>query len=272
MTLAAGVLDDLLRSAEIRAAHLAEQPAPPPPSDPPPPFAAALEGREALSIIAEFKRRSPSAGRIRDDDPAARALAYRNAGASAISVLTEPASFGGAFADLTRARAASGLPALMKDFVVHEAQIHAGRAAGASAVLLIVRCLDGVRLEALHREAASIGLDTLVEVHDAAELDRALALEGAVIGVNNRDLDTLTTDRRRAAALLPRIPAGRIAVAESGYTEPAHLDELRGLADAVLIGSALMRAADPGPFLEAATRPRPAPFLEAATRPPCLAR
>ena len=253
------ILDRLVRSARARAARLAERPRAPAPAIPPPRFAAALRGRETLSIIAEFKRRSPSAGAIRDDDPASRATAYRDAGAAAISVLTEPASFGGSFADLTRAQAASGLPALMKDFIVHEAQIHAGRAAGASAALLIVRCLDDARLEALHREAVAVGLDTLVEVHDAAELDRALALENAMIGVNNRDLDALNTDRRRAAALLPRIPADRIAVAESGYTEPAHLEELRGLADAVLIGSALMRAADPAPFLAAATRRPGAP-------------
>ncbi len=249
-----GVLDALTRSAEARAARLAERPLRPtgrPVSRPP--FREALRGRGALSVIAEFKRRSPSAGMIREDDPAGRARAYRDAGASALSVLTEPDSFGGSFEDLTAAAEASGLPVLMKDFVVHPAQIRAGWAAGASAVLLIVRCLDDRRLRELHGEARALGLDTLVEVHDAAELDRALALEGAVIGVNNRDLDTLTTDRRRAAGLLPTVPPDRVAVAESGYLEPAHLAELRGLADAVLIGSALMRAADPAPFLKAAT-------------------
>ena len=130
--------------------------------------------------------------------------------------------------------------------------------AGASAVLLIVRCLDDARLRHLYREARSLGLDTLIEVHDAAELERALALEDAIVGINNRDLDTLRTDRRRARDLLPRVPAGRIAVAESGYLEPEHLTELRGRADAVLIGTALMRAADPSAFLRAATEPVPA--------------
>ena len=143
----------------------------------------------------------------------------------------------------------------MKDFVVDPAQVRAGWAAGASAVLLIVRCLDETRLRRLYDEARSLGLAALVEVHDAEELDRALGLEEAIVGINNRDLDTLATDRRRAAALLPRVPAGRVAVAESGYLEPAHLGELRGKADAVLIGTALMRAPDPAAFLRAAREP-----------------
>ncbi len=217
-----------------------------------------MGGRATLSVIAEFKRRSPSAGAIRNDDPATRAAAYRKAGASAISVLTDPDAFGGSLEDLQAASSASGLPVLMKDFIVDPAQIRAGWAAGASAVLLIVRCLDDARLRRLHREARSLGLDALVEVHDAAELERALALEDAIVGINNRDLDTLRTDRRRARDLLPRVPAGRIAVAESGYLEPEHLAELRGRADAVLIGTALMRAADPSAFLRAATEPVPA--------------
>lgn len=253
------VLDGLLRGAEARAAALARRPPSPEPGFARrPSFRAALSGKDALSVIAEFKRRSPSAGAIRDDDPAARTRAYRDGGAAAVSVLTEPDAFSGSFEDLTSAARASGLPVLMKDFVVREAQIRAGWAAGASAVLLIVRCLEDGELRRLHTAAGSLGLDCLVEVHDARELDRAIALEGAVIGVNNRDLDTLRTDRRRAAALLPRIPPDRVAVAESGYLEPGHLDELRGLADGVLIGSALMRAGDPASFLEAAVRPVPA--------------
>ena len=252
------VLTGLIRSAEARAKRLAAGPAPGRPMREPPSFRAAIGGRDTLSVIAEFKRRSPSAGAIRDADPAARAVAYREAGASAISVLTDPDAFGGSLGDLQAASAASGLPILMKDFIVDPVQIRAGRAAGASAVLLIVRCLDDGRLRGLYQEARSLGLDALVEVHDEAELDRALGLEGALVGINNRDLDTLQTDRRRAAALLPRIPAGRIAVAESGYVDPEHLTELRGAADAVLIGTALMRAADPSAFLRAATEPVPA--------------
>ena len=254
----ARVLERLVRGAEARAARLAAGPRPAPPQREPPSFRKAVGGRDALSVIAEFKRKSPSAGSIRDDDPGARALAYREAGASAVSVLTDPDAFGGSLADLQAASAASGLPILMKDFIVDPVQIRAGWAAGASAVLLIVRCLDDARLRGLHREARSLGLDALVEVHDAAELDRALALEDAIVGINNRDLDTLQTDRRRARDLLPRVPSGRIAVAESGYLEPEHLTELRGRADAVLIGTALMRAADPSAFLRAATEPVPA--------------
>lgn len=251
------VLAGLVRSAEARAKRLAAGPAPGGPECEPPSFRAAIHGRATLSVIAEFKRRSPSAGAIRDDDPVTRAAAYRDAGASAISVLTDPDAFGGSLADLRAASSASGLPILMKDFIVDPAQIRAGRAAGASAVLLIVRCLDDVRLRGLYDEVRSLGLDALVEVHDPAELDRALALEGAIVGINNRDLDTLQTHRSRALDLLPRVPPGRIAVAESGYLEPEHLSELRGRADAVLIGTALMRAADPSGFLRAATEPVP---------------
>lgn len=251
------VLEGLVRGAEARAERLAAGPLPGRPEREPPSFRTAIAGRDTLSVIAEFKRKSPSAGAIRDDDPGARALAYREAGASAVSVLTDPGAFGGSLDDLRVASAASGLPILMKDFIVDPVQIRAGWAAGASAVLLIVRCLDDSRLRHLYREVRALGLDALVEVHDAAELDRALALEDAIVGINNRDLDTLQTDRRRAANLLPRVPSGRIAVAESGYLEPEDLVELRGRADAVLIGTALMRANDPSAFLRAATEPVP---------------
>ena len=249
------VLAGLVASARRRAQRLAAGPLPPAPQRRPPSFREALAGRGRLSVIAEFKRRSPSAGPIRDDDPERRARVYREAGAAAISVLTDPDAFGGSLADLTSAARGAALPVLMKDFVVRPEQIRAGWSAGASAVLLIVRCLDDRDLERLHAEAAALGLDTLVETHDPAEIERALALPDALIGINNRDLDTLTTDRRRALALLPRIPPDRIAVAESGYLTPDHLAELRGRADAVLIGAALMRAADPSEFLRAATRP-----------------
>ena len=245
------VLEALVAAARKRAARLPAG-APGPASSPPPSFAAAVSGRGRLSVIAEFKRRSPSAGAIREDDPAARARRYREAGAAALSVLTDPDAFGGSCADLTAAARASGLPVLMKDFVVSPAQVRAGRDAGASAVLLIARCLDDRTLAALHAEAQSAGLDTLVEIHDEAELSRALALPEALIGVNNRDLDTLETDRARADALLPRIPPDRVAVAESGYLEPEHLEPLCGRADAVLVGTALMRAADPAAFFRRA--------------------
>ncbi len=250
-----GALDSLVRAARNRAAQLAAQlaacPTPELPSGPArPSFAAALRGRERLSVIAEFKRRSPSAGPIAADaDPAHQARRYREAGTAALSVLTDPDGFGGSFADLAAAAEASRLPTLMKDFVVHPAQMRAGRAAGAAAVLLIARCLSGSELADLDREARSLGLDVLVEVHDAEELERALALPEALLGINNRDLDTFEVDRRRADRLLGRIPEDRIAVAESGYRDPSHLAPLRGRADAVLIGTALMR--DPAMFRQA---------------------
>ena len=246
------VLEGLIRNAHRRGAVLASAPPPPPPRTAALSFRKAVRGRGHLSVIAEFKRRSPSAGVIRNDDPARRARAYRRSGASAISVLTDPDAFGGSLADLSAAAASSSLPVLMKDFIVCPEQIRAGWSAGASAILLIARCLDDPSLVRLHSEAASLGLDVLVEVHDRAELDRALRLEDALIGINNRDLDTLGVDRRRALALLPRVPDGRVAVAESGYLEPDHLLELLGLADAVLIGTVLMKAPDPGPFLKVA--------------------
>lgn len=260
-----GLLDALTAAARQRASRLPAS-APGPPAVRPPSLAAEVAGRRTVSVIAEFKRESPSAGTIRgDEDAAERAVRYRDAGAAALSVLTEPTRFGGSLGDLTAAAGASGLPALMKDFVVAPAQIRAGRDAGASAVLLVARCLDDGELRALYEEAVEDGLDALVEVHDAAELDRALALPAALIGVNNRDLDTLAVDRRRAASLLPRVPADRIAVAESGYLEPEHLTGLRGAADAVLIGTALMRAADPARFFAALSRPAPrAPEAAAA--------
>ncbi len=239
------MLTGLVRSARERAAVLAALPDSGTPPAPVPTFAGAIRGKERLSVIAEFKRRSPSAGLIADADPADRARRYRDAGAAALSVLTDPVAFGGSFGDLTAATRASGLPALMKDFVVHPAQMRAGRAAGAAAVLLIVRCLDESELPDLYRQARSLGLDVLVEVHDADELERALALPEAILGINNRDLDTLEVDRSRADRLLGRVPGDRITVAESGYRKPSQLDPLRGRADAVLIGTALMRTADP---------------------------
>jgi len=160
-------------------------------------------------VIAEFKRRSPSEGAIRQDDPARRAVGYRDAGAAALSVLTAPDGFDGSLADLTAAALASGLPVLMKDFVVSAEQLRAGWSAGASAALLIVRALRPEALAALYREARRLGLDVLVEVHDRSELAQALDLEEALVGINNRDLDSLETDRRRASRLLGAIPRSR---------------------------------------------------------------
>jgi indole-3-glycerol phosphate synthase len=215
-------------------------------------FAARLTG-PTLGLIAEVKRRSPSAGAIaRDLDPATHACAYESAGASAISVLTEPEHFGGTLADLAAVRAAVGLPLLRKDFIIDELQLLEARAAGAAAALLIVRILTPARLSALARFAAQVGLETLVEAHTAAEVGVAVESGARVIGVNSRDLDSFAVDREGAWGLLGRIPAGRVAVAESGIgsAEDAARAAAAG-ADAVLVGAALSGSGDPGALVRA---------------------
>lgn len=215
-----------------------------------PDFAQAVRGRDSLSVIAEFKRRSPSAGGIDETAAIERQLPrYASAGAAAISVLTEPTRFLGGDADLERAAQVVDLPLLMKDFVVDARQVRRARELGASAVLLIARCLDDAALRDLAAACATLGLAALVECHDAAEVDRALAIERAMIGVNNRDLDTLAIDLSLAPRLLARVPGDRVAVAESGYLEPRDAAGLRGLADAVLIGTSLMKSRDPAAFV-----------------------
>ena len=213
--------------------------------------------RPGLSVIAEHKRRSPSAGAIREDLSLAEVVgAYERGGAAAVSVLTDGPSFGGRLEDLTEARAAVGLPLLRKDFIVDPYQLYEGAAAGADAVLLIVAALGRRELERLEREAAALRLATLVEVHDAAELEIAAELGAPIIGINNRDLTTLAVDVRTTFSLLERMPAQAIVVAESGFSRRRELDELAGAGvDAVLIGEALMRAAD----LERACRVLTAP-------------
>ncbi len=211
----------------------------------PPPFAAALRGR-SVAVIAELKRRSPSAGALRADaDARTRAGAYLAAGAAAVSVLTEPLRFGGSLEDLEQV-AALGRPALRKDFIISELQLLEARAAGASAALLIVRALGPDRLRDLVAAADGIGVEALVEVHSEAELETALATGARIVGVNARDLETLEMDGGLAGRLLPRVPADVIAVAESGLAgrDDVALVAAAG-ADAVLVGSALMRAADP---------------------------
>jgi indole-3-glycerol phosphate synthase len=208
--------------------------------------------RPGLALIAEFKRRSPSSGEIRPGASVADVVgAYGRGGAAALSVLTDERSFGGSLDDLREARGASGLPILRKDFVVDPYQLHEAAVSGADAVLLIVAALDDESLRALHQEASALGLDCLVEVHDEVELERALALDADPIGINNRDLTDLSVDVETAARLLAEMPDGKTVVAESGYECRDQLDELerRGAA-AVLVGEALMRAADP----EAAVR------------------
>jgi indole-3-glycerol phosphate synthase len=215
------------------------------------PFSEALV-RPGLSLIAEFKRRSPSAGDISTTAVVADQVgAYERGGAAALSVLTDEPHFGGSLEDLRAARAACSLPIIRKDFIVDPYQLYEAAVNGADAVLLIARALEDEQLRSLHEEARSIDIDCLVEVHDGEELERALEAGAEVIGINNRDLDQGTVDLARTFELMPDVPAGKTVVAESGISGPAELLELdRVGVDAVLIGSALMVAEDP----EAKTR------------------
>ena len=210
-----------------------------------------------LGAIAEIKRRSPSAGDLRPDaDPARIAPAYARAGAAAVSVLVD-ARFGGTWDDLRAARAASDVPLLAKGFFSTPEDLRTAKEAGADAVLLLLRDLEDDTARSLTAEADRLGLDTLVEAHDAAELDRGIALGAPVLGVNARDLTTFAIDRDAQLALLARIPADRVVVAESGIVSCAQgaAAELAG-ADAILVGSALMRAPDPAAKLaELVSRP-----------------
>jgi indole-3-glycerol phosphate synthase len=211
------------------------------------PFNEALV-RPGLSLIAEFKRRSPSAGQIAAAgvDVAAQVAAYERGGAAALSVLTDEPHFGGSLADLGAARAACGMPILRKDFLVDRYQLYEAAVNGADAVLLIVAALGDEDLRELHREARAIDLDCLVEVHDGEELERALEAGAEVIGINNRNLDDMTVDIGTTYELMPDVPAGKTVVAESGISGRGELEELERVGvDAVLIGSALMVAEDP---------------------------
>jgi indole-3-glycerol phosphate synthase len=210
------------------------------------PFKEALV-RPGVAVICEFKRRSPSAGEIR---PGARVnetvSAYELGGAAALSVLTEASGFGGSLDDLQAARQASDLPILRKDFVVDSYQLLEATVFGADAVLLIVAALDRQELSELYREAQSLDLDTVIEVHDADELEVALDLDADVIGINNRNLRDFTVDIATTEELVVDVPAGKTVVAESGYTTREQIEELERIGvDAVLIGEALMRAEDP---------------------------
>ncbi len=208
--------------------------------------------RPELSIIAEFKRRSPSAGDIAADrDISTQVRGYEAGGAAALSILTDETHFGGSLDDIRSARAACDLPILRKDFIVDTYQLYEAAEAGADAVLLIVRALGGPELSRLQQEALSLDLDVLVEVHDEPELEVALEADAEVIGINNRDLDEQTVDIRRTYELMPDVPAGKTVVAESGISTREQLVDLEDIGvDAVLIGEALMRSENP----EAAAR------------------
>ena len=215
-------------------------------------FRAALARRDRVNIIAECKRRSPSRGVLRADyDAVAIAAGYARGGAAAISVLTEPTFFDGSLADLSGVREAVETPLLRKDFIVTEYQLFEARAAGADAVLLIVAALSSQALQALAGRAASLGLDVLVEVHDAQELMIAIDAGATIVGVNNRNLRTLAVDVRASDDLMAGMPAGVLAVSESGLKTTADLRHLRAAGySAFLIGERFMLADDP----EAAVR------------------
>lgn len=227
--------------AEIRAKAAA--------ATPPRGFAAALKQRVAAGdygLIAEIKRASPSRGVIRADfDAAALARAYRQGGAACLSVLTDGPWFGGANADLQNAAAAVDLPLLRKDFMLDPWQIYESRAIGADCVLLIMAALADDAAAEMAGLARELGMDVLVEVHDRAELQRAIAMGATMIGVNSRDLKSLTIDLDAAAALIRALPAGCLAVAESGLYDKTDLDRMAAAgARCFLVGESLMRSPD----------------------------
>jgi indole-3-glycerol phosphate synthase len=200
------------------------------------------------AVIAEIKRASPSRGLIRADfDPARIARSYEAHGAACLSVLTDREFFGGSEEDLRAARAACALPVLRKDFIVDPYQVHEARAWGADCILLIMDAAPDAELRQLERLARVLGMDVLVESHDGAQLDRALAFDTALIGINNRDLRTFETRLETTLALLARVPPERLVVTESGIGEPADVARLKAAkVSAYLVGSAFMSAPDPG--------------------------
>jgi len=213
-------------------------------------FIAALQQKRP-AIIAEIKKASPSRGVLRADfDPAAIARSYEQSGAACMSVLTDKEFFQGAGEHLRAARAACALPALRKDFIIDPWQVQESRMLGADCILLIAACLLKEELIELETAALELGMAVLVEVHDAAELDRALSLKTPLIGINNRNLKTFETRLETTIDLLPRVPQGRIVVTESGILSPGDVARMRGHGvETFLVGEAFMRAADPGEAL-----------------------
>jgi indole-3-glycerol phosphate synthase len=213
-------------------------------------FVGALRAKRP-AVIAEIKRASPSKGLLRNDfDPAAIAKSYAGGGAACMSVLTDKEFFQGAPEHLAAARAACTLPVLRKDFLIDPYQVYESRALGADCVLLIAACLKDREMRELEKLAQGVGMAVLVEVHDAAELERALALETPLLGINNRNLRSFETRLETTLELLPRIPADRLVITESGILSRADVARMRSHGvQAFLVGEAFMRANDPGAAL-----------------------
>jgi indole-3-glycerol phosphate synthase len=214
-------------------------------------FADAL-ARPELQVIAEIKRRSPSAGNLAADlDPGRQASLYEDGGAAAISVLTEPEYFGGSIADLRAARAAVDLPILRKDFIIDVRQVEESRAVGADALLLIVAALETTALQALLVECDHVGIEALVEAHDETEARIAVAVGARIIGVNNRNLRTFATDLAVAEGVAPSLPDECVLVAESGVANIAGAGRMAAAGyDAILVGEALVTSPDPVQLLQ----------------------
>jgi len=239
------------REAAQPLAALAERAGPMPPRTGR--FFGALSAADEINVIAECKRRSPSKGVLREAyDAVAIASGYAEAGAAAISVLTEPTFFDGALEHLSAVRAAVDVPLLRKDFIISEYQLLEAKIAGADAILLIVAALRPAELKVLHDHATRHGLDALVEVHDARELAIAVDVGARIVGVNNRNLRTLQVDVQASETLIAHVPPDVVAVSESGLKTPADVLRLRALGyRAFLIGETFMAAADPGSALRA---------------------
>jgi indole-3-glycerol phosphate synthase len=250
--LSASILDRIVQTKKIEveqaAPRLAEFRDMTRQADAPRGFAAALRHPSEVRLLAEVKRRSPSAGDIRPGaDPVEVARAYVDGGAAALSVLTDREYFGGDLDFLRAVRSAVPVPVIRKDFLIHPVQVWEARAAGADAVLLIVRILEQPLLAELHALAIELGMDALVEAHTEAELDRALEAGATLVGVNNRDLDTFVTDLDLCVRLAPRVPAHVTYVGESGIRTAADVDRLGAAGiDAILVGESLMRQPDVG--------------------------
>jgi len=249
---AAGILDRIVETKreEVQALLSREEEfrnrlrGVPPPRD----LESALRRDGEVSVMAEVKRRSPGAGRIRAElDPAEVASSYEEAGAAAISVLTDGRYFGGSMEDLEAVRGAVSIPVFRKDFIIHSVQLLEARAAGADGILLIARILSDRSLRSLHQQARDLGLTALVEVHNGEELDRVLAAGAGLIGVNNRNLQTFTTSLEVTLDLLSRIPGEVTVVSESGIRTPEEVDRLGAAGvHGILVGETFLRAPDPG--------------------------